>query len=48
MVDGVETSSEVHEDILVLVRWPESAERRRSLVTFRRALSVLCWEWKLD
>jgi len=28
-----------------MVRWLESAERRRSLGTFRRAVSVLCWEW---
>ena len=30
------------------LRWPESEERRRSLVTFRRAVSVLCCERKPD
>ena len=29
-----------------MVRCPESEERRRSLVTFRRAVSVLCFERK--
>ncbi len=31
-----------------MLRWPESEEMRRSLVTLRRAVSVLCCERKPD
>ena len=44
MVNSVKGCSEVEKDD----RWPESEERRRSLVTFRRAVSVPCCGRKPD
>lgn len=46
VVDSFKSGSEVQEDENGEVA--RVKERRMSSVTFRRAVSVLCWEWKLD
>ncbi len=48
MVWLIVSNAAVRSSRMRMVRCPESAERRRSLVTFRRAVSVLCFERKPD
>ena len=31
-----------------MLSWPESAVRKGSIVTLRKAVSGLCWRWRMD